>query len=118
MFIIVHPGFRKTNALLNLIKQQDDDSHGVIDKIHLYAKDSNNTKYNYHIKRRRSRGCKQLEDPKVLIEYSNNMQDVYKNIEEYNPERKHKELTVFDGLIPDLISNKKPNQKITELFIR
>ena len=46
------------------------------------------------------------------------MQDVYKNIEEYNPERKRKELTVFDGLIPDLISNKKPNQKITELFIR
>ena len=45
------------------------------------------------------------------------MQDVYKNIEEYNPERKRKELTVFDDLIPDLISNKKPNQKITELFI-
>ena len=47
------------------------------------------------------------EDSKAFIEYSNNMQDVYKNIEEYNPDKKHKVLIVFDDMIVDTISNKK-----------
>ena len=47
------------------------------------------------------------EDSKAFIEYSNNMQDVYKNIEEYNPDKKHKVLIVFDDMIADMISNKK-----------
>ena len=46
------------------------------------------------------------------------MQDVYENIEEYNPEKKHKVLTVFDDLISGMISNKKLNLVLTELFIR
>ena len=83
------------------MKQQDDDNYGVIDKIHSYIKDSNNVKYNYLIKRCRNRGCKQLEDPKALLEYLNNKQNVYKNIE-FNSERKRKMLIVFD--------NKNPNQ--------
>ena len=45
------------------------------------------------------------------------MQDVYKNFEEYNPGKKCKVLIVFDDLIPDMISNKKPNPVVTELFI-
>ena len=58
------------------------------------------------------------DDLKACIEYSNDMQDVYENIEEYNPEKKHKVLTVFDDLISGMISNKKLNLVLTELFIR
>ena len=46
------------------------------------------------------------------------MQDVYNNIEEYNPDRKRKILIVFDYMIADMISNKKLNQTVIELFIR
>ena len=46
------------------------------------------------------------------------MQDVYKNIEDYNPGKKRKILIVFDDMTADMINNKKLNPKITELFIR
>ena len=46
------------------------------------------------------------------------MQDVYKNVDEYNPGKKRKILTVFDDLIADMINNKKLNSIVTELFIR
>ena len=52
------------------------------------------------------------------MEYSNDMQDVYKNIEEYNPGKKRKILIVFDDMIADIINNKKLNPVVTELFIR
>ena len=71
-------GSGKTNALLNLINKQPD-----IDKIYLYAKDPYETKYQFLINRRQSTGLKHF-NPKAFIEYSNNMHDVYKNIDEYN----------------------------------
>ena len=46
------------------------------------------------------------------------MQDVHKNIEEYNPGKKHKIFVVFNDMIDDMISNKKLNSIVTELFIR
>ena len=46
------------------------------------------------------------------------MDGIYKNIEEYNPNKKRKMLTVFDDMITDILSNKKLNPIITELFIR
>ena len=52
------------------------------------------------------------------MEYSNDMQDVYKNIEDYNPIKKRKVLIVFDDMIADMISNNKLNPIVTELFIR
>ena len=52
------------------------------------------------------------------MEYLNDMQDVYKNIEEYNPGKKCKVLIVFDDMIVDMINNKKLNPIVTELFIR
>ena len=52
------------------------------------------------------------------MEYSNDMQDVYKNIEDYNPGTKRKILIVFDDMIADMINNKKLNPVVTELFIR
>ena len=52
------------------------------------------------------------------MEYSNDMQDVYKNIEDYNPIKKRKVLIVFDDMIADMISNNRLNAMVTELFIR
>ena len=52
------------------------------------------------------------------MEYSNDMKDVYKNIQDYNPGKKRKILIVFDDMIADIINNKKLNPVVTELFIR
>ena len=52
------------------------------------------------------------------MEYSNDMQDVYKNIEDYNPIEKRKVLIIFDDMIVDMISNNKLNPIVTQLFIR
>ena len=61
---------------------------------------------------------KRLNDSKAFIEYSNDMDDIYKNIEEYNPNKKRKVLIAFHGIIADLLSTKKLNPIVTELFIR
>ena len=53
---------------------------------------------------------------KALIEHSNDMDDIYKTIEKYNPIKKHKILSVFDNMIPEMLSNKKFNPTVTELF--
>ena len=52
------------------------------------------------------------------MEYSNDTEDVYKNIENYNPGKKRKILIVFDDMIADMINNKKLNPVVTELLIR
>ena len=103
----------KTNALLNLIKEQDD-----IDKMYLYAKDLSEPKYEYLIKNRENAGIKHLNDSKAFIECSNTMNDVYENIDNYNPKRKRKILIVFDDMIADIMTNKKFQSLIKELFIR
>ena len=116
ILIIRGSGSGKTKALLNLINKQPD-----IDKTHLYAKDTDlyiGSKYQYLINRRESIGLKQFNDPKAFIEYSNDMKDVYKNIDEYNSGKKHKTLIVFHDIIADMINNKKLNSIETELFIR
>ena len=74
MLIIGGSGSGKTNALLNLIKEQDNDN--LIDKIYLYAKDLNEPKYQFLIKKREDVGIKHLNDPKAFIEHSNTMDDV------------------------------------------
>ena len=70
------------------------------------------------INKREKVGLDYFNDPKAFMDYSNNMQDVYKNIEEYNPGKKRKVLIVFDDEIADMINNKKLNPKVTELFIK
>ena len=82
ILIIGGSGSVKTNALLNLINNLPD-----IDKIYLYAKDLYEAKYQYLINKRESTGLKRFNDPKVFTEYSNYMQDVYKNIEEYDTDK-------------------------------
>ena len=59
-----------------------------------------------------------MSDSKAFIEYSNDMDDVYKNIEEYNPNKKLKMLIVFDDMIADMICNKKLDPIVTQLIIR
>ena len=88
-----------------------------IDKIYLYAKDLKEAKYQFLINKREDVGSKHYNDPEAFIEYSNNKQDVHRNIEEYNPGKKRKLLIVLDGMIADMISNEKPNAMVTELFI-
>ena len=68
--------------------------------------------------KRETIGLKHFNDPKAHIEYSNNMQDVHKNIEEYNISKNRKILIIFDDIIADIINNKKLNSIVTELFIR
>ena len=84
----------------------------------MYAKDLYETKYQFLINKRESTGLKHFNDPKAFIEYSNDMHDVYKNIDEYNPDKENKILIVFDDMIADMINNKKLNSIVTELFIR
>ena len=98
---------------MNLINHQPD-----IDKIYLYAKDPYEVKHRYLINKREKVGLDHFKDPKAFIDYSNDMQDVYKNIEDYDANKKRKVLIVFDDMIADMIKNKKLNLVVTELFIR
>ena len=87
----------KTNGVLNLIKEQDSDS--LIDKINLHAKDLSELKYQF-----------------LILEYLKCMDDVYNNIDSYNPLRKRKILIVFDDIIADIMTNKKFQAIIKELL--
>ena len=113
--IIIIGGSRsgKTNALLNLINNQPD-----FDKTYLHAKDSCESKYQYLINKRENVGLDPFVNPKAFMEYSNEMLNAYKNIEDYNPDKKINVLIVFDDMIGDIINNKKLNSVVTELFIR
>ena len=113
--ILIIGGLRlgKTNTLLNLIENQTD-----IVKIYLYVKDLYEPKYQLLINKRESVGLKHFNDLKAFTKYSNYMHDVYKNINDYNPDRENKILIVFDDMIADMIPSKKLNSIVTELFIR
>ena len=112
ILIIGGSGSGKTNTLLNLINEQND-----IDKIYLYARDLNEPKYKILIKKRKDAGIKHLNDPNVFIEYSNTMNDVYENIHDYNSSRKRKILIIFNDMIADIMTNKKFQALIKELFV-
>ena len=111
--IIEGSGSGKTNLLLNLTENQPD-----IDKIYLYTKDLYKAKYQYLIIKREGVGINHFKNPKAFIEYSNDMHNVYKNINDYNVDKDHKILMVFDDMIADIIKNKKLSSIVTELFIR
>ena len=116
ILIIGGSGSGKTNTLFNLIKKQD--YHDVNDKIYLYARDLNEPKYQFLIKKREDAGIKHVNNPNAFIECSNTMDDVYENINDYNPIRKRKKLIVFDDMIADIMTNKRFQAIIKELFIR
>ena len=91
---------KQTHWLINLINEQDD-----IDKIYLYATDL--SEHGIFIKKRENAGVKYFNDPNVFVECSNTMDEVYENIDDYNPIRKGKVLIVFDDMIADIMTNKK-----------
>ena len=109
----------KTNSLFNLTSQQPD-----IDKIYLHAKDPSEAKYQLLINKREIKGLKQLSelkqlsDSKAFFEHSNDMDEIYENIEEYNPNKKYKILIIFHDTLADIRSNEKLKPIVTELFIR
>ena len=104
----------KANALFNLIREQD--KRNVTDKIFLYEKDLNKPKYEYLIKKREDLGIKYLNDPNAYNECFNAVDDVYENINDYNPRRE--KLIVFDDMIVDIMTNRRFQTIIKELFIR
>ena len=85
ILIIGCSGSGKTNSLFNIINHQTN-----IDKTYLYAKDPYGSKYQLLINKRVSTGLTHLIDSKAFKEYSDDMGNTYKNIEEYNPNKKHK----------------------------
>ena len=102
ILIIGGSGSGKTNALLNLIKEQDE-----IDNTYLYAKDLSEPKYEILIKKGEDAGIKHLNDLNAFIQCSNTMDDVYEKIDDYNANRQRKILIVFDDMIADIMSYKK-----------
>ena len=111
MLIIGPSGSGKTNTLLHLINNLH-----PIDKIYLYAKDIHEPKYEYLINKRELAGIKKLNGPNAFIEYSDDMNDVLDDINDYNKNRDKKVLIVFDDMIADIEYNKNFKRIIKELF--
>ena len=84
----------------------------------MYAKYLEEPKYQLLNKKREQAGIKNLNEKSAFIEYSNNMDDIYDNIEDYNKGGKRKVLIVFDDIISHVMPNKKAQQVLKELFIR
>ena len=85
-----------------MIIQQTD-----IDKIYLFCKDPYEAKYQFLINKKVSTGLNYFNDSKSFFEYSNNMVDIYENIEDYNPNKKQKIWIAFDDMIAYMLSNLK-----------
>ena len=105
MLFIGPSGLGKTNTLFHLIN----DLH-PIDKIYLYPKDLHEPKYEYLINKREQAGIKNLNDPHAFIEYSDDMNDVLDDINNYNKNRDKKVLIVFDDMTADLNTIKTLNE--------
>ena len=104
----------KTNYLLNSISK----NKNIIDKIYLYAKDLEEPKYQFLIDKREKAGLKNLNDKSAFTEHSSAMDDILENIEDYNKKRRRKVLIVFDDMISHVMSNKKTQKALKDLFIR
>ena len=113
MIIIGPSGSGKTNTLLHLINNLH-----PIDEIYLYAKDINEPKYEYLINKREQAGIKNLNHPHAFTEYSDDMDDLLDDINNYNKNRDKKVLIVFDDMIADIEYNKKFKRIIKELLYR
>ena len=103
ILIIGGLGLGKSNALLNLIKNQGP----YVDKSFLYFKDALESKYQLLINRREKLWIKYENNPKAIIDHSliidlQTIDDIYENLEEYNPTKKRKVLIVFDDMIADM----------------
>ena len=114
ILIIGGSGSGKTNVLLNLIKHQQ----LGIDKIYLYIKDPYESKYQLLVNGREKVETENLKNLKAFTDLSQAIDDVYENLEDYNPTKKRRVLIVFDDMIADMESNKKLSPVVAELFLR
>ena len=112
--IIGLSGSGKTNYLLNPIQRDPN----IVDKIYLYAKDLEEPQYQLLINKREKAGIKFNNDTTAFIEYSNSMDGILSNIEDYNQKRRRKILIIFDDRISHVMSDKKAQQILKELSIR
>ena len=115
--LIIGPG-GSGKQMLYLIQFNKIITHNNNDKIYLYVKDLDEPKYYFLVEKREQAGLKNLNDLSAFIEYFNTMDDVYDNIDDYNSKRKRRVLIVFDDMIADIMTNKKFQAIIKELFIR
>ena len=83
----------------------------------MYARDLNEPKYEYLIKKRKNVGIKHLNNPNAFIECSNTVDDVYENINDYNSNRKRKILIVFDDMIADIMTNRRFQAIIEDVIL-
>ena len=84
----------------------------------MYARDLNKPNYKYLVKKYEDVGIKHVNNPNAFLECSNTMDDVYENINDYNSSRRRKILFVFDDMIADIMTNRRFQAIIKELFIR
>ena len=84
----------------------------------MHTKDPYEAKYEFLINKREKLGLKHFNEPKAFIKYSNDMHDVYKNINDYNTDKDRNILIVFYDMIADMITKNKLNSIVIELFIR
>ena len=96
-----------------LINQQPD-----TDQIYLYTRDPYAEIYQSFSSKQEIAGLKHFIDSKAFIEYSNDMDGIYKDIEEHSPNKGRTILIVFDDMVAGMLSNKKRASIVTELFIR
>ena len=113
ILIIGVSGSGKTNVLLDLIKNKQPD----INKIYLYVKEPFESKYQLLINGKEKLGIKKFKNSKAFINYSQAIDNVYENLEDYNPTKK-RVLIVTDDMITDMDVYKKINPIVTELFLR
>ena len=113
ILIIGGSGSAKTNSLLNLINHKL-----YTDQIYLCARDPFKAKYQFLINKRKGACLKHFNDSKAFIQYSNDMDGIYENIEKYNPKKIRQILIAFENVIIYVLSNEKLNPIVTEFFIR
>ena len=113
-FIIGPSGSGKTIYLLNSIQKDNN----INDKSYLYAKDLEELKYKFLINKREKAGINFNNDLNAFIQYSNSMDDILPNIEDYNKKRRRKVVIVFDDKISHVMSDKKAQKILKDLFIR
>ena len=113
MLIIGPSGSERTNTLLHLIQNLNKTT-----PVDLYAKDLSEPKYEFLINNRKNSGIKHFNNPTAFIEYSNDMNDVFTNIDDYNKQRKRKVLIIFDDMIAAIMSSKNFKAIIKKLFTR
>ena len=97
---------------MDLIKNQQPD----IDQIYLHVKDPFKSKYQLFFNGGEKVGIRKLKNPKAFIGYSQKIDDVYENLQDYNPTKKRRVLIVFDDMIANIESKKILSLILAELF--